>query len=237
MPIVILGIDKNLYLAKLGDEFTPVGDSSGLSIRVSTISDREVRLEVTPLGRSIILYQRRPKPRAFVRPEKPREGQGRGFIPWSAKPSLSPPGLFHNRSLSVTGCLEDSLSEKAVQDAGIPRCDKRDPVKSCVLGKVYLNPPLHSCRSYCRRPGEPVSHRIMAVPQDRHPVSNVPAMVRTFAIHSWRGLLRLAGGVSIRKPAGLFWAGLLLAATGAGLMAGRLMAAEPSRPPWVAPSA
>ena len=60
VPVVILGIDKNLYLAKLGDEFTPVGDFSGLTIRVSTINDREVRLEVTPLGtplgRSVILY-------------------------------------------------------------------------------------------------------------------------------------------------------------------------------------
>jgi hypothetical protein len=56
VPVVILGIDKNLYIAKLGDEFSPAGDSSGLTFRVSTVSDREVRLEVTPLGRSVILY-------------------------------------------------------------------------------------------------------------------------------------------------------------------------------------
>jgi hypothetical protein len=55
-PVVILGIEKNLYLAKLGDEFSPVGEFGGLTIRVSTITAGEVRLEVTPLGRSVILY-------------------------------------------------------------------------------------------------------------------------------------------------------------------------------------
>ena len=45
----------NLYLAKLGDEFSPVGEFGGLTIRVSTITAGEVRLEVTPLGRSVIL--------------------------------------------------------------------------------------------------------------------------------------------------------------------------------------
>jgi hypothetical protein len=56
IPVVILGIEKNLYLAKLGDEFSPVGEFSGLTIRVSTITAGEVRLEVTPLGRAVILY-------------------------------------------------------------------------------------------------------------------------------------------------------------------------------------
>lgn len=55
-PVVILGIDKNMYLAKLGDEFTPAGDANGLSIRVTTINEREVRLDLSPLGRSVILY-------------------------------------------------------------------------------------------------------------------------------------------------------------------------------------
>jgi hypothetical protein len=56
VPVVILGIDKNLYLAKLGDEFSPVGDFGGLTIRVSAINEHEVRLKLTPLERSVILY-------------------------------------------------------------------------------------------------------------------------------------------------------------------------------------
>ena len=56
IPVVILGIEKNLYLAKLGDEFSPVGEFSGLTLRVSKITAGEVRLEVTPLGRAVILY-------------------------------------------------------------------------------------------------------------------------------------------------------------------------------------
>ena len=56
VPVVILDIDRNLYLAKLGDEFSPAGEFSGLTIRVSAIDARQVRLDVTPLGRSVIIY-------------------------------------------------------------------------------------------------------------------------------------------------------------------------------------
>ncbi len=53
----LLAIDKHFYLVRVGSEITLTGPrSSGQTLRVVEVTNSEVRLQVAPTGRSVVLY-------------------------------------------------------------------------------------------------------------------------------------------------------------------------------------
>ena len=55
-PLVLLAMDKHLFVARQGAEIGLDGSYGGMSIRVVEVTSGEVRLEIAPLGRTIHLY-------------------------------------------------------------------------------------------------------------------------------------------------------------------------------------
>jgi len=55
-PVIYMGIDKEIYAARQGDEFSPVGKYSSLTFRVTSVTQNQVRIDVSPLNRTLVLY-------------------------------------------------------------------------------------------------------------------------------------------------------------------------------------